>query len=205
MRYVYSATSSSIYLKHDQAEERFEAEESRTNHYLSSQTTQPLLQILKDTILTPHIENVIAKENSGLDIMIDNNKYEDLSRLFRLSQMIPKGLPVLQSALKKSIIRRGKAINQISLGEDLSNTVEDNDSNVKGKGTTRSQNLGIQPATTWVQDVLDIKDKFDSVWKTSFNNSREIEISLNDVRHLFSSTLILPAYVHSGIRDICQP
>ena len=167
----------------NQAEERFEAEQSRTNHYLSSQTTQPLLQILKDRFLAPHIESVISKEHSGLDVMIDNNKFDDLSRLFRLCLMMPKGMHVLQTALKRSIIRRGKVINQTSLGDDLAdNEAEENEGKTKGKSNARNTNLGIQPAITWVHDVLEVKDKFDLVWITSFKNNREVEIALNDVR-----------------------
>ncbi len=167
----------------NQAEERFEAEQSRTNHYLSSQTTQPLLQILKDRILTPHIESVISKEHSGLDVMIDNNKFDDLSSLFRLCLMMPKGMHVLQTALKRSIIRRGKVLNQTSLGDDLAdNEAEGDEVKTKGKSNARNTNLGIQPAITWVQDVLEVKDKFNLVWITSFQNNREVEIALNDVR-----------------------
>lgn len=164
----------------NQAEERLQAEESRTNHYLSSQTTYPLLQVLKDNLLSPHLESVISKENSGMDAMIDNNQFDDLSRLFRLCHMVPKGIACLQGSLKKSIIRRGREINQVSLGEDLvDNESEDKDSKDKGKGKGRVP--GIQPAITWVQDVLGLKDKFDTVWKTSFQSNREVEITLNDV------------------------
>ncbi|KAF8183923.1 Cullin, partial [Pholiota molesta] len=153
--------------------------EISTNHYLSSQTTHPLLQVLKDNLLSPHLESVISKENSGMDAMIDNNQFDDLSRLFRLCLMVPKGIPCLQGSLKKSIVHRGREINQVSLGEDLvDNETEDKDSKDKGKG--KGKVPGIQPAITWVQDVLGLKDKFDTVWKTSFQSNREVEITLND-------------------------
>ncbi|KAF8968105.1 Cullin-domain-containing protein [Flammula alnicola] len=163
------------------AEKRFDAEESRTNHYLSSQTTQPLLQILKDNLLTPHLANVISKENSGLDIMIDNNKFEDLSRLYRLCRMVPTGLPTLQTSLKQSIICRGKEINQVALGEDfVEGEADEREPKDKGKGKARNPVSSIQPAVTWVQDVLNLKDKFDLVWKISFQSNRDVEIALND-------------------------
>ncbi|KAF9477929.1 Cullin-domain-containing protein [Pholiota conissans] len=162
------------------AEERFEAEASRTNHYLSSQTTQPLLQVLKDNLLTPHLESVISKENSGLDAMVDNSQFDHLSRLFRLCRMVPTGIPCLQASLKKSIIRRGREINQVSLGDDLGDANDAEDVKEKGKGKAKASALGIQPAVTWVQDVLALKDKFDIVWQNSFQSNRELEITLND-------------------------
>lgn len=122
--------------------------------------------------------------------MIDNNKFDDLSRLFRLCRMMSTGMQVLQSALKRSIIRRGKAINQISLGDDLAdNEAEESEAKTKGKSNIRNANLGIQPAITWVQDVLEVKDKFDLVWTTSFQNNREVEMALNDVCYLVTLPL----------------
>ncbi|KDR76203.1 hypothetical protein GALMADRAFT_225884 [Galerina marginata CBS 339.88] len=162
-------------------EGRFEAEESRTHHYLSSQTTQPLLQILKDNLLTPHLATVIAKENSGLDVMIDNNQTSDLSRLYRLCLKVPTGLTCLKSSLKTSIIRRGKEINIVSLGEDFVDVEGEGPMETdKGKGKARAKGSGIEPAITWVQEVLNLKDRFDLSWKNSFESNREVESALNE-------------------------
>lgn len=167
------------------AEQCFQAEESRTNHYLSSHTTHALLEILKDNLMTPHISSAMAKENSGLDVMLDNDKFEDLSRLYRLCNMITVGIHKLKVALKESIIRRGKDINKVSLGEELG--VDEGDelkgiSGIKPKGNT----LGVDSATTWVSNILSLKDKVDVAWKTSFQSNRDIEIALNEVSHIRS-------------------
>ncbi|KAF9557422.1 Cullin-domain-containing protein [Agrocybe pediades] len=165
-------------------EDRFIEEESRTDHYLTSQTKQPLLQILEDNLLTPHLSSVISKENSGLDVMVDKTQYKDLSRLFRLCSKVPTGLPTLKSALKASIVRRGKEINQTALGEDFGDQDDKDNSagqkDVKGKGKAVAKSSGIEPAVKWVQDVLDLKTKFDTVWKDSFNSDRDIESTLNE-------------------------
>ncbi|KAF8910649.1 ubiquitin ligase SCF complex subunit Cullin [Gymnopilus junonius] len=160
---------------------RFDAEELRTHHYLSSQTTHPLLQILKDNLLTPHLENVIAKGNSGLDVMIDNSQFDDLARLYRLCLKVPTGLPILRSSLKSSIVRRGKEINSTSLGEDFVD-VEDETltDKSKGKGKAKAKASGIETAINWVQDVLNLKDKFDLVWRASFDSNRDVESMLNE-------------------------
>lgn len=173
-----------------QVQGRFDAEELRTHHYLSSQTTHPLLQILKNHLLTPHLVNVIAKENSGLDVMIDNSQFDDLARLYRLCLKVPTGLPTLRSSLKVSIVRRGKEINSTSLGEDLVD-VEDEASTEKSKekGKAKAKASGIETAINWVQDVLSLKDKFDLVWKSSFDSNREVESTLNEVSFAITSLL----------------
>ncbi|KAK7050999.1 hypothetical protein VNI00_005111 [Paramarasmius palmivorus] len=165
----------------ERAEERFISEESRTHHYLSRQTAGPLQQILKDHLLAAHLEPVISMPNSGLDPMIDNEKIEDLARLYKLYMLVPQGLTCLKKALRKSVAWRGKEINQASLGEVAQELLEE-DSKVKDKGKARNgsgtQTLSL--ALKWVQDVLDLKDKIDRVWKESFESDREIEGALNE-------------------------
>lgn len=115
--------------------------------------------------------------------MIDGNKISDLSRLYRLFVMVPAGLPCLKTSLKASIARRGKEINDASIGEDADVDVENPEGETKkteskGKGKA---SLGIQPAITWVQGVLSLKDKFDAIWKEAFESSREVESALIEV------------------------
>ena len=128
--------------------------------------------------------------NSGLDVMIDGNKTSDLARLYRLFLMVPGGLPCLKTALKTSISRRGKEINDASMAEDpdveLDNpegvTSKKSESN-KAKAKVVSK---LQPAINWVQAVLALKDKFDAVWKEAFQSGREVEATLIEVSYHFT-------------------
>jgi cullin 3 len=171
-----------------QVDARFVSEDSRTHHYLSRQTSPLLKQILENRLLTPHLVTVVSMPNSGLDVMIDADKIEDLARLYRLYKMVPEGLPCLRRSLKESIARRGKEINDTSLGAD-SFDVNVGGEGDRGKAKARPPNAGALPAIKWVQDVLDLIDKFDSLWKRAFDNDREIESSLNEVSYLACATL----------------
>ena len=160
-------------------ESQFVSEESRTHHYLSPQTAAPLQQLLKENLLTINLEAIVSKE-SGLDSMIDSNKMGDLSRLYSLYTLVSDGLPCIKQALKRSIARRGKDINEVSLSSE---TLED-PTDAKEKGKTRVVTAGAQTLTSalkWVQDVLELKDKFDTIWKNAFQSDREIEATLNEV------------------------
>jgi cullin 3 len=126
--------------------------------------------------------------NSGLDVMIDLDKADDLARLYRLAIMVPSGLPCLKKSLKQSIARRGKLINQVSVGiepdVDVEGDADDHRNNMKGKGKGQQPNANtqtLQLALKWVQDVLDLKDKFDRVWRQSFQSDRDLESGLNEV------------------------
>lgn len=124
--------------------------------------------------------------------MIDLDKVEDLNRLFRLFTMVPTGLTILRRSLKDSVLRRGKDINQSSIATDA---VEDGDGDgdeadatvtgPKGKGKWKARAQGPPQTPTlalkWVQDVLDLKDRFDRLWKQAFEINREVESALNEV------------------------
>lgn len=190
-------------------ENRFLEEDRRTHHYLSSQTTAPLLEILKSKLLSPHLSTVIMKEGSGLDTMIDNSKFEDLSRLFKLCIMVPTGLGSLSSALKGSILRRGKQVNEAS-SSDLFVEIEGHARETdKRKGKARPPTTNNQPALQWMQSVLDLKDRFDRMWKTSFQSNRELESSMNNVRRPVSTCSCLvnefsrpSAYLSTWTRNV---
>jgi cullin 3 len=174
-----------------QAESRFESEESRTHHYLSSHTSPPLRQILENNLLKPNLSTVISMPNSGLDIMIDTDKTDDLARLYRLFAMVPTGLLCLRKTLKDSIARRGKEINRASsgteVGEEDIDVVGNDDAATKAKGKGKGKARTVAGAQTmslalkWVQDVLDLKDMFDNVWKRAFQSDRDLESALNEV------------------------
>ena len=191
-----------------QAEARFESEESRTHHYLSTQTASPLQHILKNELLTAHLSSIISKPNSGLDAMIDALKLDDLKRLYRLYLMVPTGRPCLKEALKHSIGRRGKEINHASsgCGVDEMGSVEDNAGKTKTKERPNIASQTLALALQWVQDVLDLKDRFDLIWKEAFSSDRDLKSAIDTVcSHLF---LVIHATLNTliliGFRIIYQ-
>ncbi|KAJ7127021.1 Cullin-domain-containing protein [Mycena epipterygia] len=163
-------------------ESRFESEDSRTHHYLSRTTAPALRQILQDHLLTSNLNAVISMETSGLDVMIDLNKTSDMARLYRLFIMVPTGLLCLKRALKDSVRRRGETINQASSG------IEGGDGDAaasKSRPTAGGAQTTLALALKWVQDVLDLKDLFDKIWKEAFSCDRELESNLNEAFESF--------------------
>lgn len=165
-------------------EERYESEESRAHHYLSPRVTASLLRtILQEQLLSPHIQDVISLANSGLDVMVDSLKVEDLACLYRLCSGIATGLPCLKRALKNSITRQGKEINRLSIVVDEADEEQPGaeEGDAKRKGRIAKIKLANTGASKWVQEVLNLKDKFDTIWKTCWKCDREIESSMNEV------------------------
>lgn len=133
--------------------------------------------------MTPHLTTVIGMSNSGFDTMLDLDKFDDLSRLYRLFIMVPEGLPTLRRSVKHSIAGRGKDINASSIGADGQDEEDAEDAKGKGKGKSRPNSSAqtLQLALKWVEDVLQLKDKFDALWTKSFQSNRDLESGVNEV------------------------
>ncbi|OBZ72299.1 Cullin-4A [Grifola frondosa] len=124
--------------------------------------------------------------------MVDADKLEDLARMYRLFTMVPTGLLCLKKALRETIVRRGKDINAAGIGADGADLIEDLEADVaakgRGKGKARASNIGahtLSAALKWVQDVLDLKDKFDCIWSKAFEGDRDLESGMNEAFETF--------------------
>lgn len=94
-----------------QVEDRLQSEHQRASHYFRN-TEDAIIQFLKDHLLTPHLEAVLAMSGSGLDNMIDQTQHDDLARLYNLFVLVPEGIPSLKRSLKDSIAERGRIVNE---------------------------------------------------------------------------------------------
>ncbi|KAF9791108.1 Cullin-domain-containing protein [Thelephora terrestris] len=180
-------------------DKRFIEEILRAQRYLTSQIA-PLLQvILEETLLAPHLSAVIYMPNSGMDTMIDTDKVQSLNLMYKLFKRVDAGVPTIRSAFKDSIVRRG---NEINMNADA-----------KGKGKAKQKMTGsqtLQQALKWVQDVLDLKDKFNRVWSEAFDSDRELETATVEGFEKFINTnpkapefisLFIDENLKKGVKD----
>ncbi|KAH9002894.1 Cullin-domain-containing protein [Lactarius hatsudake] len=122
----------------------------------------PLQGILQSTLLAPHLQRLIDMPTSGLNTMIDHERLDDLSRLYQLYSTVAEEL-------------NGISIEERQLG--------DGKGKAKARPNTGAQGLAL--ALRWVEDVLQLKDKFDRIWEMAFNNNRDIESGLNEAFESF--------------------
>ncbi|KAH9945167.1 Cullin-domain-containing protein, partial [Epithele typhae] len=173
-------------------EARFREEDDRTHHILTTQTMPPLRKILEKNLVSAHLKDVICMSNSGLDAMIDNDRIDDLGRMYRLFTKVSDGLPTLKRSLRETVIRRGKEINEQGVAPvaDGADSGEDEvETSAKGKGKAKARPAAASQTLTlalkWVQDVLDLKDRFDSIWQRAFEKCRDLESCVNEAFETF--------------------
>ena len=124
---------------------------------------------------------------SGLNAMIDGNRIEDLNRMYKLFFNISSatgGPQTLRKALRESVLSRGKAINEANDPTNVATAAagSDDEKDAKEKPKTGVVAQVLNVALKWVQDTLDLKDKFDLILKQAFESDRLCETTITDVR-----------------------
>ncbi|PVF92727.1 Cullin-domain-containing protein [Serendipita vermifera] len=161
-------------------EQRLDSEETRAHYYLSPSTWSAVRTIVEANLLSPHLQTIVAMPGSGLDVMVDGNRLEDLNRMYRLFFNVSTstgGPQALQKGLKESIMARGKVINE---SNDRPVDTPEDPKEGKGKGNASAQTQNLTVALKWVQDALDLKDKFDTILKRALMSDRACELAITE-------------------------
>lgn len=121
--------------------------------------------------------------------MIDDDRMSDLARLYTLFGRpgVNEGLEALRRDLKLEIHRRGNAINLATMESDSrpeGNSEQKAFTEPDASGPKKSGLTGaaaIAAALRWVQEVVDLKDRFDRILKEAFAEDKGIQVAMNEV------------------------
>ncbi|KAK0563416.1 hypothetical protein OC861_004813 [Tilletia horrida] len=197
----------SAYLRH--VERRFQEEEDRVTVYLKSATAPALRSLLEQHLLSAHLRTISGMPDSGLDYMLEEDKIDDLARMYRLFYRVAEGPTVLKAGVRAYIGHKGRAINEAmgstggsnnSAGAGGDGAGNDNEENaaeegsapaaaerkkgVVGGATAAAANLGAL-ALKWVEDVLALKTKMDRILKEGFADDKGCEAAMNEAFETF--------------------
>lgn len=92
------------------AEKALKVEGHRVEHYLHSSTEPKVLQVMEKEVLEDRQKVLLEKEHSGCMCLLQNDKSEDLSRMFRLFQRTPNGLAAMAAYVKQHIEKLGQSV-----------------------------------------------------------------------------------------------
>jgi cullin 1 len=71
------------------AEDALKKESLRVQHYLNSSTEPKLLRVCEKELLEKHEKELLEKEGSGCKKLLENDKADDLARMYRLFSRVP--------------------------------------------------------------------------------------------------------------------
>lgn len=176
---------------------RLQEEADRVSVYLKPESQKPLQHLLEKNFLAKHLTTIIDIPGSGLVTMLDENRKEDLGRMYILFNKVNEGPQTLRLGLKSYIAAKGKLINDAVTSQTAQQHAPSTDgldeaaSSIKGKAKAADADASTPQAATairWVEDVLDFKNKFDSILDTAFVKDTGCETSINEAFESFINT-----------------
>lgn len=85
-------------------------EKTRVADYLNSASETKIQRVLEEELLEKVQMQLLEKEGSGCRVLLANDKFEDLRRMFNLFSRLEKGLPPLADMVEKFITSMGNEI-----------------------------------------------------------------------------------------------
>lgn len=167
--------SASMYIK--KVEARINEEAERATHYLDKSTEEPIVKVLEEELIRKHMKTIVEMENSGVVHMLQNNKTDDLACMYKLLVRVPDGLTCMCTCISGYLREQGKAL-VAEEGEDGKNAI------------------------TYVQSLLDLKDRFDHFFHESFNKDSLFKKMISsDFEHFINLNSKSPEYLSLFIDD----
>ncbi|KAL2161651.1 hypothetical protein VTH06DRAFT_8213 [Thermothelomyces fergusii] len=165
----------SAWLRHTQR--RLREERDRCETTLSILTTDKIASVVEQELIVAKLNDFLGMEGSGMKSMIDNDRYEDLSILYQLISRVDKTKQALRAILQSRVMELGLEIEQTLKNTDFSVPTAagaEAEDGAEGGDKSKAQPLSAAAQQTaaaikWVDDVLQLKDKFDNLLKTCFN------------------------------------
>lgn len=166
--------SASVYIK--KVEARINEEAERAKHYLDETTEPRIVEVVEEELIKKHMKTIVEMENSGVVHMLKNQKTEDLACMYKLFSRVSDGLKTMADCVSQYLREQGKALVQEEEG-----------------GTN---------AINFVQNLLDLKDRFDHFLHNSFNNDKIFkQMIASDFEHFLNLNPKSPEYLSLFIDD----
>ena len=144
------------------AENALTAEHVRVQEYLNSNSDAKIQSVLEEELLAKVETTLLEKESSGCRALLQNDKAEDLQRMFRLFQRLDNGLQPMAQIVQDFIT---------TMGEDVINRRQ-----ARLDGGEKDKN----DDPKFVKAIISLHDKYLGVVKTDFSGHSLFQKALKD-------------------------
>jgi cullin 3 len=220
----YSKESERLLLEADAAawlrhtRDRLTEESDRCETTILRETREQSLKIVESQLISKHMREFLALENTGLKGMLDFDRFEDLAILYQLVSRVDPKKDSLKNTLGARIVDLGREIEKNLSNTDFSMapTAAGADADAGADGAEKPKAAPLTQAAQqtaaavkWVDDVLKLKDKYDLIWENCFAKDLVIQTtmtkSFSDFINLFSRaseyvSLFIDDNLRRGIR-----
>ncbi|CAK7271299.1 hypothetical protein SEPCBS57363_004545 [Sporothrix epigloea] len=153
-----------------QTRRRLQEEQDRCGHTVSQETMQKTVKVLEQELIARHLNEFLLMDGSGLKAMIDTDRYEDLEILYDLVSRVESKQLAFRQQLQENIIH---------LGVEIEKSLHEADFSVAGEAPLSASAQQTAAAIKWVNDILDLKEKFDRLWRDCFQKNLAVQSAIS--------------------------
>ena len=160
---------------------RLGEESDRCRTTLAPMTWIKIREVVEKELIQDNIREAIQLPGSGVQFMLDNSRMEELTMIYDLNARVDPKTKELMLAVQKRIVELGTEINASAKADALAQPVkvappgsEKTEKEAKAV-SERSLNQQTAAAIQWVDDVLQLKDKYDGVLKNAFKEDQNLQ------------------------------
>ncbi|KAI9808920.1 MAG: Cullin-3 [Pycnora praestabilis] len=166
---------------------RINEEQDRCRSTLSPLTAPKIKLVLEEQLIKKNIHDVIEMEGSGVKYMLDNDRYNELELIYDLLARVDEKKDELRRAMQKRVVQSGTDINSAAMTASTapqpppeSRSETSGDKEERGKAESKGPPLNQQTvaALQWVDDVLRLKVKYETIWRTSFDSDQGLQTTI---------------------------
>ncbi|EEP76225.1 conserved hypothetical protein [Uncinocarpus reesii 1704] len=163
---------------------RIQEEQERCHHTLSAVTEPKIMSVIDQSLIQQNIAEVINMEGSGVKEMLDNDRFTDLTVVYELVSRIDPQKTVLTRAVQARIVELGSQVNTaakefLQAPQPAVNQDQTKPNGSKAPEESKSPaNMQTAAAIKWVDDVLQLKKRFDHIWETAFMKDQGMQAPL---------------------------
>ncbi|KJE93406.1 Cullin 3 [Capsaspora owczarzaki ATCC 30864] len=186
--------TASEYMK--RVEERIREELERVAHYLDALSEPPLKRVVERELIANHMTALVEMDNSGLVSALVHNRLDDLARMYSLFSRVETGLSLIQKHLDVHLKEVGKAIVVADdeagsaaaappAAASSSSSSSSSSSVPAAPGATAKDAGGVKDASRYVQQIIDLRDKYETILLKAFRGDRNFRSTINSCFEFF--------------------
>ncbi len=173
--------SASVYIR--KVEQRINEESERAAHYLDESTEARIVEVVEQELIRSHMKTIVEMENSGVVHMLVNQKTQDLRCMYNLMGRVSEGHRSMADCVSQHLRSVGKGL----VEEEGQTSSEQQPPVSRASSATRTQTTSNVSPITYVQSLLDLKDKYDNFLAASFKNDKFFKQVCRYMEHLEST------------------
>ncbi|KAK4691283.1 cullin 3, partial [Lecanoromycetidae sp. Uapishka_2] len=167
------------------AKRRLAEEEDRCRSTLSPLTLGKIKAVVETELIKNHLHEVISLTNSGVKHMIDNELISELGMMYDLSARVDPKKEELRRAVQARVVEQGTEINKATeaalKAPPRPSAPNGGKLDEEEKTTEKEKPLNQQTtaAIQWVDDVIALKQKYDTILTEAFQDDQGLQTALS--------------------------